>query len=140
MKNFTFDKKLGVKPQSRKKGYCKVKLVVKKEHLNHGGIVHGGVIATLCDIALAGAVATVMQKEEWCVTIQLNVEFMHPAYLGETIFGIAKLVRRGKTLAFVEGEFVSKNKRKIAKAHGIWYIKLGPSKKIKIKKNVKQIE
>lgn len=140
MKKATFDKKLGVEPASCKKGYCKVKLVVKNEHLNHGGIVHGGVIATLCDITLAGAVATVMKKEEWCVTIQLNVEFMEPAYINETIFGIGKLVRRGKTLAFVEGEIVSSKKRKIAKAHGIWFIKSGPSRKIKVSKSVKQIE
>ena len=140
MSKNTFDKNLGAKLVSSKKGYCKVKLDIKPSHLNHGGIVHGGVLATLCDIALAGAVATVMKKEEWCVTIQLNIEYMDPAFLGETIFGYGKLVRRGKTLAFVEGGIESKDKRKITKAHGIWFIKLGPSKKIRIKKPVKQIE
>ena len=132
----TFDKNVGVKVVSRKKGYCKVKLDIKSHHLNNGGIVHGGVLATLCDISLAGAVATVMKKEEWCVTIQLNIDFMDPAYLGETIFGYGKVVRRGKTLAFVEGGIEGKDKRKITKAHGIWFIKLGPSKKIKMEKPV----
>ena len=136
----TFDKQLGVKIVNHKKGYCKVRLNVKPQHLNHGGIVHGGVLATLCDVALAGAVATVMNKEEWCVTIQLNIEYMDPAFLGDTLFGFGKLVRRGKTLAFVEGGIETKNKRKITKAHGIWFIKLGPSKKIRIKKAIKQIE
>ena len=140
MSTKTFDKDLGVKSVSSKNGYCKVKLDIKSHHLNHGGIVHGGVLATLCDIALAGAVATKMKKSEWCVTIQLNVEFMDPAYSGETIFGYGKLVRRGKTLAFVEGGIESKDKRQIAKAHGIWFIKSGPSKKIKIKQSIKQIE
>ena len=136
----TFDKNLGVKLVSSKKGYCKVKLDIKPQHLNNGGIVHGGVLATLCDISLAGAVATVMKKEEWCVTIQLNIDFMDPAFLRETIFGYGKVVRRGKTLAFVEGTVESKSGRKIAKAHGIWFIKLGPSKKIKVSKLVKCVE
>ena len=42
----TFDKDLGVKLLSSKKGYCKFKLDIKSKHLNHGGILHGGVIAT----------------------------------------------------------------------------------------------
>lgn len=136
----TFDKKLGVKPVSSKKGYCKVKLDVKTHHLNHGGIVHGGVLATICDIALAGAVATEMKKEEWCVTIQLNIEYMNPGFLGETLFGYGKVVRKGKTLAFMEGGIETKDKKQLTKAHGIWFIKQGPSKKIKIKQSVKQIE
>ena len=140
MSKNTFDKKIGIKPVSCKKGYCKVKLDIKPHHLNHGGIVHGGVLATLCDISLAGAVATVMKKDQWCVTIQLNVEFLEPAFLGETLFGYGKLVRRGKTLAFVEGGIETKDKKKITKAHGIWFIKSGPSKKIRIKKPVKQVE
>src|SRR3989338_574283 len=140
MSKITFDKKLGIKQVTSKKGYCRIKLDVKQEHLNHGGIVHGGVLATLCDITLAGAVATVMKKEEWCVTIQLNIEYMDPAYFGEPIYGYGKLVRRGKTLAFVEGGVETKDKRKICKAHGIWFIKLGPSRKIKITKSIKQIE
>ena len=75
MAGIDFDKHLGAKVVKRKKGYCKVRLDIKPKHLNKGGIVHGGVLATLSDIALAGAVATCMKKEEWCVTIQLQIEY-----------------------------------------------------------------
>jgi len=140
MSNITFDKKLQVKTVVQKKGYCKVKLLVKNAHLNYGGIVHGGVITSLCDIALAGALHKAMEKDQWCVTIQLNVEFMNPGFLGDTLFAYGKLIRKGKSLAFIEGGIELKNKIKIARAHGIWFIKSGPSKKIKIKKPVKKIE
>lgn len=134
--NLTFDKNLGVKLIGYRKGYCKVKLVVKQNHLNHGGILHGGVLATLCDIALSGAVGTVMKKEEWCVTAQLNVEFLQPAFLGEIIFGYGQVAKRGGTLAFVDGGIRSRGNKLIARAQGIWVIKTRPVKKIKPAKSL----
>ena len=134
-----FDKFIGLKTVQRKKGYCKVKLDIKPQHLNRGGIVHGGVLATLCDVALAGAVATRMKKKQWCVTIQLQIQYMSPAFQ-EPIYGYGKVVRIGRTLAFVEGGIETKNKKKITKAHGIWYIKDGPSKRLKQASKVKQLE
>ena len=120
----TFEKNIGVKPVISKENNCRAKLKIRKEHLNSGGIVHGGVITTLCDVALAGAVNKSLKKEEYCVTVQLNVDFMEPAHLGETIFGYSKLVRRGRTLAFVEGYLETNTKRKIAEANGIWFIRI----------------
>lgn len=134
-----FDKFIGLKTVQRKRGYCKVKLDIKSQHLNKGGIVHGGVLATLCDVALSSAVATLMEKSQWCVTVQLQIQYMNPAFQ-EPIYGYGKVIRKGKTLAFVEGGIETKNKKKITKAHGIWYIKDGPSKKLKITKKIKQLE
>ncbi len=127
----TFEKKLGVIPVASKKGYCKLKLKIKPEHLNHGGIVHGGVIATLCDVALAGALNHVLKKDEWCVTAELNIYFLKPAYPKDILFGYGQLVKRGNTLAFVEGKIESADKRQIAIAQGIWVIKSKPGKKTK---------
>jgi len=140
MSSIDFDKHLGLKVVKRKKGYCKIRLDVKPKYLNRGGIVHGGVLATLCDVALAGAVATAMREGEWCVTVQLQIEYMNPAFLGESLFGYGKLIRAGRTLAFVEGGIETKSKVKITKAQGIWYIKKGPSKKLKTKKKLQQLE
>ena len=131
----TFDKKLGVILVSSKKGYCQLKLKVKPEHLNHGGIVHGGVIATLCDIALAGSLTNSLQKDEWCVTAELNIYFLSPAFPKDILFAYGKLIRRGNTLAFVEGWIETRDKRKVAHAQGIWVIKSQSNKKIKKLKN-----
>ena len=127
----TFDKKLGVIPVNSKKGYCKLKLKIKPEHLNQGSIVHGGVLATLCDIALAGSLNNSLQKNEWCVTAELNIYFLSPAFPKDILFAYGKLIRRGNTLAFVEGDIETKDKRKIASAQGIWVIKSKFSKRVK---------
>lgn len=116
---------LGLKVVKRKKGHCKLKLDIKPYHLNRGGIVHGGVLATLCDDSLAGAVGTLMKRNQWCVTVQLQIEYMNPAFPGKPVYGYGKVVRMGKTLAFVEGG-VEQGGKKVTKAHGIWYIKEGP--------------
>ena len=131
MTNKTFDKKLGVILVNSKKGYCKFKLKVKPEHLNHGGIVHGGVLTALCDIALAGSLTDSLQKDEWCVTAELNVYFLNPAFPKDILFPYGRLIKRGNTLAFVEGGIETKDKRKIVHAQGIWVIKSKLNKRIK---------
>ena len=118
----TFDKYLGVTRVNQKKGYCKIKLKLKPEHLNAGGIAHGGAIATLCDIALAGAIDGDLKKDEWCVTAQLNIHFVSPAFPG-TIYAFGKLIRKGKNIAFTEGGIEDSKKNIIATAKGIWVIK-----------------
>lgn len=135
-----FDKTLGIKLAPSKGGQARVKLKVRKDHLNHGGIVHGGVLASLCDVALAEAVHKKLKKEQWCVTIQLNIEYLEPGYLGETLYGYGSLKRMGRHLAFVEGGIETADKRQVTKAHGIWFIKKGPSKKIVSKKPIKRMD
>ena len=131
MSKKTFVQLIGVKHLSLKRGFCRVKLNLKSSHLNHGGIAHGGVIATLCDIALAGAVESVLREEEWCVTAQLDVQFMNPAFPNKPIFAYGKLIRRGSNLAFVEGGVETSNKTQVARANGMWAIKSRSTKKIK---------
>ena len=131
-KKTTFDNDLGIKLVQLKKGFCKYKLQVKQKHLNYGGILHGGVITSLCDVSLARAIDHWLDDDEWCVTAELNVHFLYPAFLGEIIFGHGKLIKKGATLAFVEGWIENKNKRQIATATGIWVVK--KKKSIKDKK------
>ena len=133
----TFDRHLGVKTIIQKKGFCKIRLDLKQNLLNEGDIAHGGVLATLCDIALAGAITNDMKKDEWCVTAQLSIEYLYPAFPGETLFAYGKLVKKGNTLAFVEGGVETKSKKLIARAQGIWVIKKFPSKNIKKARTLK---
>ena len=123
MASNTFDKYLGIKLVSFKAGQSKIKLKLKPFMLNHGGIAHGGVLATLCDICLAFAVSTVLKKDEWCLTAQLDIRYMNPAFPKETLIGYGKVLRKGNTIAFVEGGIKTKGGKEIARAHGIWAIK-----------------
>ncbi len=106
-----------------KKTKSNITLKINQHHLNKGGIVHGGVIASLCDEALAHAINPYLEKNQWAVTIQLNVEFMEPSYLGDTLIGSGKVSKIGKTLIFVDGNIKTLKGKSIAKAHGIWFLR-----------------
>jgi uncharacterized protein (TIGR00369 family) len=47
------------------------------EHLYHaGGLVHGGVIATVLDSAMSGAAMSTLEQGQACTTTQLSIHFV----------------------------------------------------------------
>jgi len=72
------------------------------KHGNVMGFAHGGVIMSFADMLLARALSHGLQRNG--VTVRMVVEFLAPAKPGEWLEGRARVVRAGKTLAFVEGE------------------------------------
>jgi len=75
------------------------------EYLYHaGGLVHGGVIATLLDSAMSGAAMSTLAQGQACTTTQLSIHFVagvRPA-AGELI--VEGCVRhRGGTIITMEG-------------------------------------
>ena len=70
-------------------------------HANGLGLVHGGMLTAFID-GLLGA-ATFRATRQTGVTIQLNVNFLHMARVGEWIMGEARCARATKDVAFVEG-------------------------------------
>ena len=56
---------------------------------------------------------------------------MNPAFPGKPIYAYGQIVKRGATLAFVEGGIETSDKNQIARASGIWAIKSQPTKRIK---------
>jgi uncharacterized protein (TIGR00369 family) len=54
-------------------GYLSLLFEPKDYLLHAAGLVHGGVMATLLDSAMSGAVMTTLEKGQGCTTIQLNI-------------------------------------------------------------------
>ena len=106
-------------------GKALVELDINESHLNIGKTVHGGVISGLLDIALSAAVTSrFLGKAETVVTLQMNVNFLRAATLGETLIAKGEIIKQGSTIIYVEGEIRSKKEDKlIAKASGDWFVK-----------------
>jgi uncharacterized protein (TIGR00369 family) len=64
-----------------------------------GHIVHGGLLATLLDTAMAGACYSVLAEEDTFLTANLNVEFFSPARPG-TLRAEGRIVHRTKRMIF----------------------------------------
>ena len=74
-----------------------------EQHLNPNGAVHGGVLATMIDVAMGTAVATTGGQSP--VTVSLTVTYLEPGRAGR-LEARARVRKRGKRLMVVEAEVV----------------------------------
>ncbi len=86
-----------------------------EEFTNGMGNVQGGLLAAMLDSVMGAALATVLAEGERPPTLEMKISFVQPAKVG-TIDGHARVVHRGKSVAFVEGELHSQAGRLLAKA------------------------
>ena len=80
-------------------GESTLQLLPQPEHRNSHGVVHGGVVMTLLDVALATAARSV-DPSMGVVTIEMKSSFIRPAQ-GDLV-GEGRILHRTATMAFVE--------------------------------------
>lgn len=93
-------------------GRSRVVLDASDRHLNAGGSVHGGAIATLCDTAMGLAVAAAGVDSP--VTIEMKVTYLRPGDRGKLVAD-AVVRKTGKRIVVVEAE-VAQNDETVALA------------------------
>lgn len=96
---------LGIEVEAAGEGWVQLRVAMRDELRNAAGApVHGGVLATLIDAAIGGALGTYGSASSGGVdqaTLDLNVSFVGAAR-GETLLAEGRIVRRGRTIAFGE--------------------------------------
>jgi uncharacterized protein (TIGR00369 family) len=93
-------------------------LLVEERHTNSGGKMHGGALMTFSDIALGSGAADAL-GHKYCVTAQLNIQFVSGPRVGEFIVCRPEVVRRSSQLVFMRG-LIATADRTIASVEGIW--------------------
>jgi uncharacterized protein (TIGR00369 family) len=75
---------LGYRTKAWREGYGEVELPLGPQHLNSIGVVHGGVYASLLDVALGHAVSycTVPGNARYSTTVSLTTTFLQSASAG----------------------------------------------------------
>lgn len=91
--------------------------VAETKHSNQRGIVHGGMIMTFADYGVGMAAAT--PGEAFPVTVQIDVQFVSAAEIGDFVVSRNQLIRKTSSLLFVRGE-LTVGPRVIASVTGIW--------------------
>lgn len=115
-----FDNFLGMETK-RIDGGAEVRLEIKEQTLNKGGIVHGGVICSLVDQAIGAAVHFALGRGRRAVTVELKLNFLAPSTSG-TLIARGRLIREGQNLLVGEAEVLDLDGRMIAKGLGTWTI------------------
>lgn len=111
---------LGFRLTAWKKGFARIEMPVRPEHRNTVGYLHGGVIASLLDIAGAVSGSFGISNEFVSVTINLNCNFMSP-HRAATVVAEGELVRETKSLFFAQARlFDPENKRLCSTATGTY--------------------
>jgi uncharacterized protein (TIGR00369 family) len=67
------------------------------------GVVHGGALTTLMDTTCGMATLCVLPRFEVCPTLDLRIDYMHPAAAGRDIFGFATCYRVTRDVIFTRG-------------------------------------
>jgi len=102
----------------RKSGFI-VALRAAEKHCNARGLVHGGVLMTLADIALGYRLATQENPPAALSTASLTADFVGTAKCGDWIEAHVDIQKLGGRLAFANAYIVCDGNR-IARASGVF--------------------
>jgi acyl-coenzyme A thioesterase 13 len=94
---------------------------VEEKHTNARGTLHGGVLASIADIALGYGMATSTSPPTSMVTANLSVDFAGSAQLGDWIETSLDIQKIGSRMAFANVYFSVAGER-IARASGVFLV------------------
>ena len=106
---------IGGKLIAIEEGKTTIELTVRKDMTNPLGTLHGGMTACILD-EFIGMTVYLLDKEHHYTTGSLNVNYLRPARVGDTIFAEVEVVRNGKTIVFVSANLLNDKKELIAHA------------------------
>lgn len=84
-------------------GWCETSIAIAPRHLQHGGVVHAGVIGTLADHTSGGAAQTHCGAGEMVVTAEFKLNLLRPGR-GDLLQCRAEVLKAGRSLHVVEAE------------------------------------
>jgi uncharacterized protein (TIGR00369 family) len=118
-----FSTLVGLQVEEVRQDYCRMRLPFRPELRTSGEVVHGGAIATLIDTAAVAAVwSDVDPRVTRGATASLTVNYLAAAQ-GVALIAEARVIRRGRSVAFVDVDVFSPTHERIAK--GVVTYKLG---------------
>lgn len=115
-----FGELIGLRFSTFENGYSQCSLNVKETLHNPNGVVHGGVIYSLADTGMGGAVYSCLDEDELCASVEVKIAYFRFVTSG-TLSCESRVVHRSRRLVFVESE-VSNDGDLIAKAMGTFSI------------------
>jgi uncharacterized protein (TIGR00369 family) len=100
---------------NRRTGEVWLRFRSQASFLNRHGSVQGGLLAAMLDSTLGCTAMASLRAEESIVTLEMKVAFLRPAPPG-TIRARGRLLQRGRSILFVEGDLRDPEGNTLARA------------------------
>jgi uncharacterized protein (TIGR00369 family) len=84
-------------------GYVEAEIILKKQHQQQIGLVHGGVTATIADVAAGFAGFTLVGEGEHTVTAEIKISYFTKA-VGQRLRAVGRVVKAGRSMHFCEAD------------------------------------
>lgn len=115
-----FDEFLELKYNKLDDHNLEIILPVQDLFINSAGVIHGGIISSLADVAVSNLLPANEDGVQQAVTVDLNVSFLKPA-TGTYLMANAKIEKLGRTLIHTECSIYNDKQEIVAKSKAILF-------------------
>lgn len=117
---------LGLTLEEEGKGFARVRLPIGPDTVGGvGGSVHGGILATMVDVAMLAAVRTALRPgDQPAGTADLSITYLRPA-LGPYLDAQATVLKAGRQIVVVEVSILDDQARLCAKGRVLYALRSG---------------
>ena len=108
-------RQIGFEAKEIADGRATVTLAAGPQHANPMGTLHGGIRCDIADAAMGMAFASMLAPGESFTTVELKINFFRPVWEAH-LTAEGKVVRRGRSIGYVECEVTDERGQLIARA------------------------
>lgn len=113
----------GLGPLQVRSGTAEFTLTVAGRHTNSREIAHGGMLATLADLALGHTLAGHLPARQSLSTVSLSLDFITAAHVGDRLETRTDIIRIGSTAAFSRCLVTADGDRPVLRASGVFAVR-----------------
>jgi len=115
-----FGELIGLKISKIEDGHCHCEIEVTKDHQNPYSVVHGGVVYSLADTGMGGALFSSLNSGERCATLEIKISYFQFVSSG-TLSCESKIIHKSRRFGFMESKIFNGD-RLVAEATGTFSI------------------
>jgi uncharacterized protein (TIGR00369 family) len=107
--NAPFIREMGVELTSIEDGWCETQLAPDRRHHQQHGLIHAGVMASMCDHTAGCAARGKVGMDQDVLTVEFKINFLRPA-VADRLRCRSQVLRAGKMLVICESEVYAQKK------------------------------